>query len=190
MVQPCAHLTVSTERTPMADRNLALLVATYEDDTTTTAAADYAALKELDDVAVLASVVLARQADGTVGVTEHGGGLVGKGTTIGALSGFVVGLFAPPLLAVTAVGAGIGAAAGAIAKHHDEKKIGLDADEWLPANSSAIVAVVDDRYLDRVDKAVQKATKKVDKAIDKGDYEAVAKALDEGGAKILDAIES
>jgi hypothetical protein len=56
----------------------------------------------------------------------------------------------------------------------------VDAQEWLPVGSSAIVAVVDDLYLDRVDNAVGKATKKVSKAIDKGDYDAVVKAIDKG----------
>ena len=59
-----------------------------------------------------------------------------------------------------------------------------------PNNSSAIVAVVDDLYLDRVDKAVDKANKKLDKAIDKGDYDDIVKALDEGGQKIVDAAQS
>lgn len=172
----------------MADLNLILYVASYDDPSA--AADDYAALKDLDDAAVVASVVLARAGDGSVEVKEHGGGLVGGGLAVGAVAGFVVGLFAPPLLAATIVGAGVGAAAGAIAKHHEEKKIGLDADEWLPADSSAIVAIIDDVYLDRVDRAVAKATKKVSKAIDKGDAEKVAKALDEGGDKILKAIDS
>lgn len=172
----------------MADRNLVLYVASYDDPAA--AAEDYKAIKDLDDAAVLASVVLARSGDGKVEVKEHGGGLVGGGIAVGAVAGFVVGLFAPPLLAATVVGAGIGAAAGAIAKHHEEKKIGVDADEWLPADSSAIVAIVDDLYLDRVDRAVERATKKVNRAIDKGDAEKVAKAIDEGGDKILKAIES
>ena len=172
----------------MADRNLVLYVASYDD--ATSAADDYSAIKSLDDAAVLASVVLSRTGDGKVEVKEHGGGLIGGGIAVGAVAGLVVGLFAPPLLLATAVGAGIGAAAGAIAKHHEEKKIGVDADEWLPADSSAIVAIIDDVYLDRVDKAVEKATKKVSKAIDKGDAEKVAKAIDEGGDKILKALES
>ena len=59
-----------------------------------------------------------------------------------------------------------------------------------PPVSSAIVAVVDDLYLDRVDKAVAKAVKKTNKAIDKGDYDAVVKAVNEGDEKIIDAVES
>ena len=172
----------------MADRNLVLYVASYDDPAS--AADDYKALKSLDEAAVLASVVLSRSADGKVEVKEHGGGLIGGGIAVGAVAGFVVGLFAPPLLAATVVGAGIGAAAGAIARHHEEKKIGVEADEWLPADSSAIVAIVDDLYLDRVDHAIDKAAKKVSKAIDKGDAEKVAKAIDEGGDKILKAIEA
>jgi hypothetical protein len=78
----------------------------------------------------------------------------------------------------------------AIMKRHEEKEIGVEAEDWLPAGSSAIVAVVDDLYLDRVDAAVEQATKKISNAIDKGDYDAVVKAVNEGDAKIIDAIES
>ena len=141
-------------------------------------------------MSVVAAVVLSRDADGKVEVKEHGGGLVRRGTAIGAVGGLVLGLFAPPLLLSGVVGAGIGAGAGAIAKHHDEKKIGVDAQEWLPAGSSAIVAVVDDLYLDRVDAAFEKATKKIGKAIDSGDYDAVVKAVNEGDEKIVEALES
>jgi hypothetical protein len=56
-----------------------------------------------------------------------------------------------------------------------------------PWGASAIVAVVDDQYLDRIDKAVGKATKKVTKAIDKGDYDAVVKAVNEGDEKTIEA---
>jgi uncharacterized membrane protein len=172
----------------MTDRNYVLIVAAYGDEAT--AAADFTRIKDVDDLSVVAAVVLSRDSDGKVEVKEHGGGLVRKGTAIGAVGGLVVGLFAPPLLLSGVVGAGIGAGIGAIATHHDEKKIGLDAQEWLPADSSAIVAVVDDLYLDRVEAAFEQATKKISKAIDKGDYDAVVKAVNEGDEKIVDAINS
>ncbi len=170
----------------MTDRNVSLLVAAYGDDATA-AAEDFKTLKDVEDLAIVAAVVLQRGADGKVEVTEHGGGLVASGTAVGAAAGLVVGLFAPPLLLATAVGAGIGAGVGAIRKRHEEKAIGVDADEWLPTGGSAIVAVVDDLYLDRVDKAITKASKKVTKAIDKGDYDAVVKAVNEGNDKIIEA---
>ena len=173
------------------EMNLVLYVALYGDDTAG-ARKDYRALRDLDDYAVVASVVLSRQANGDVDVDEHGGMQVGRGATLGGVAGLVVGLFAPPLLAATAVGAGIGAAAGAISKHHDEKKIesAVDENDWLPPGASAIVAVIDDQYLDRVDAAVADAQKKVSKAIDKGDYDAVVKALNEGGQQIVEAVDS
>jgi uncharacterized membrane protein len=134
------------------DMNLVLYVALCGDDTTA-AKQDYDSLEHLDDAAVIASVVLKRDASGKVDVDEHGGSQVAGGATLGGVVGLVVGLFAPPLLAATAVGAGIGAAAGAIAKHHGEKKIAsaVEEDEWLPVGSSAIVAVIDDEYLDKVE---------------------------------------
>lgn len=172
----------------MAETNYILYVAAYDDDAS--ASGDYEAIKKLGDTAVVAAAVLDRDSDGKVTAKEHGAGPVGGGAVVGGGLGLLVGLFAPPLLAATAVGAGIGAGVGKIMKRHDEKKIGLEAEEWLPANSSAIVAVVDDLYLDRVDAAVTKAVKKTNKAIDKGDYDAVVKALNEGSDDIAKAVDS
>jgi len=180
--------TESEEGQVMTDRNYTLLVAAYDD--TAAASADFQTIKGLGDTAVVAAVVLERDSSGKVEVKEHGGGLIAGGTTVGAIGGLVVGLFAPPLLLAGVVGAGIGAGVGAIAKRHEEKAIGVDAEEWLPAGSSAIAAVVDDLYLDRVDKAVGKATKKVSKAVGKGDYDAVVKAVNEGDEKVIEAAES
>ena len=170
----------------MAELNVSLIVAAYGQDSAA-AAKDFQAIKDLEDVAVVAAVVLDRDADGEVHVKEHGGGLVAAGSTIGAVGGLVVGLFSPPLLLATAIGTGIGAGIGAIVKRHEEKSIGVDAEQWLPPGASAVIAVVDDKYLDRIDRAIEKATKKVTKAIDKGDYEAVVKAVNEGDEKIIQA---
>ncbi|GAA3287570.1 DUF1269 domain-containing protein [Arthrobacter citreus] len=171
----------------MSDRNYTLFVSSYSD--AGAAASDFRTIKDMDE-GVVAAVVLSRDASGRVDVKEHGGGLIGGGTTAGAIAGLVVGLFAPPLLLSGVIGAAIGAGAGAIAKRHEEKKIGVEADEWLPPGSSALVAVVDDLYLDRVDRAVTQATKKINKAIDKGDYDAVVKAINEGDEKIVEAVAS
>jgi uncharacterized membrane protein len=170
--------------------NLILYVATYDD--TASATEDYKALKdaEVADLEVVSSVVMHRDDDGRVSVDEHGSGHVAGGALIGGGAGLVLGLFAPPLLAATAIGAGVGAIAGKLAERHEEKKIGVDLEESLPKGSSAIVAVIDDRYLDRIDAALSKAVKKIDKAIDKDDYEALQKAIDEGGDEVARAIAS
>ncbi|MGI9823511.1 DUF1269 domain-containing protein [Agromyces sp. Marseille-Q5079] len=171
--------------------NLALYVATY--DEAATATDEYRSLKEAaasDDLEIVSSVVLRRGDDGRVTVDEHGTGQVAAGAWIGGAAGLVVGLFSPPLLAATAIGAGVGAISGKLAKKHDEKKVGLELEEYLPKGTSAIVAVIDDKYLDRIDAALGKAVKKVNKAIDREDYEALEKAIDEGGDKIAKAIAS
>jgi uncharacterized membrane protein len=171
-------------------QNLVLYVASYGDSAT--AQADYESLKAAEsvDLAVLASVVLSRDADGEVSVSSHGSGITGAGAVIGGGAGLVVGLFAPPLLAATAVGAGIGAVVGHLSKKHQEKKLGVDMEEYLPPNSSAVVVVIDDVYLDRVQKALGKANKSVNKAIDNDDYEALQKALAKGSDDVADAVDS
>lgn len=175
----------------MTDRNLILFVASYDD--AAAAEADYKALKDAqiaEDFAVVQAVVLSRDAEGKVDVDEHGATAVGGGAVLGGGVGLVLGLFAPPLLLATAVGAGIGAIAGELIKKHEEKEIGVNVEEYLPVNSSALVAVVDDMYADRVDKAVTKATKRISKAIDEDDYEKLQKALDKGTDEVIDAVES
>jgi uncharacterized membrane protein len=172
------------------DQNLVLYVASYPD--ATTAEADYEALKaaEGDDFKVDESVVISRDADGKVDVTAKGTGATGTGAAWGAGAGLVVGLFAPPLLAATAVGAGIGAVVGKLTKSHEEKKLGKELDEYLPANSSAVLVIIDDQYLDNVQAALGKASKSMNKAIDSGDYDELQKALSESTDEVTDAVES
>ena len=93
--------------------NLVLVVGTYS--ITGAAADDFKALKageDAGDYQVVGAVVLNRDASGKVDVQEHGDAHVAGGAVLGGTAGLVVGLFAPPLLAATAVGAGIGAVVG------------------------------------------------------------------------------
>ncbi|WP_395245340.1 DUF1269 domain-containing protein [Agromyces sp. MMS24-K17] len=169
--------------------NLTLYVATYDDAAIATD--EYRTLKDAaaaDELEVVSSVVLRRSDDGRVTVDEHGTGQVASGAWIGGAAGLVVGLFSPPLLAATAIGAGVGAISGKLAKKHDEKKLGLELEEYLPKGTSAIVAVIDDRYLDRIDTVLARTDKKLHKAIDRDDFEALEKAISEGGDKIAKAI--
>ena len=176
----------------MANENLSLYVASYAD--AAAAEADFRSLKdaeEAQDFAVLGAVVASRDDAGEVTVDEHGAASpVGGGTVLGAAGGLAVGLFAPPLLLATALGAGIGAAIGELKKRHDEKQLGVDIEEYLPPGSSAVIVVVDDTYLDRVDKALTKSTKKINKAVDSGDYEQLTKALQDADKNVSGAIDS
>ena len=174
----------------MNDDNLALYVATYSD--ASSAQADFEVLKaaEGDDLAVVGAVVMSRDADGKVDVLTEGDGITGGGAVLGGSLGFVVGLFAPPLLAATAIGAGIGAVLGHLTKKHEEKELGVDLDEYFPENSSAVVVIVDNKSLDRVGAALTKADKNVSKAIDSGDAEKLQKAISDSADDVGDAIDS
>ena len=173
----------------MIGDNLVLVVGTYAD--AEAAADDFDTLKtgEKDgEYEVVGAVVMNRDAGGKVDVHEHGDKHVAGGTTLGAIGGLVVGLFAPPLLAATAIGAGIGALVGELSKKHQEKKIGVDVEEYLPPGSSAVVAVVDDQWADKVENALVKSDKRINQAIDSGDYKSLKEALAKSDAQVADAI--
>ena len=73
-----------------------------------------------------------------------------------------------------------GAGIGALKKRHEEKQLGVDVDEYLPPGSSAVVAVVavvDDRWADKVENALVKSNKRINKAIDSDDYDELQKAI-------------
>jgi uncharacterized membrane protein len=174
----------------MSEQNLALYVAAYAD--ADAAKQDFDALKAAEgaDLDVVGAVVMSRDADGNVDVLEAGDENVAAGAWIGGGIGLVVGLFAPPLLAATAIGAGIGAVLGHFTKKHEEKELGADLDEYFPPNSSAVVVVVDYKYLDRVGAALTKADKNISKAIDQDDYDKLSKAISDSQQDVDDAIDS
>jgi uncharacterized membrane protein len=175
----------------MDSDNLELVVGTYAD--ADSASEDFAALKAgqaAGEYHIVAAVVMDRDASGNVHVKEHGDGTVTGGAVVGGAAGLVVGLFAPPLLAATAIGAVIGAGVGALTKRHEEKQMGVDLDEYLPTGSSAVVAVVDDQWADAVENALVKSDKRISKAIDSGDYEELQKAIATSSDQVSDAISS
>jgi uncharacterized membrane protein len=171
--------------------NLVLVVGSYAD--AGAAATDFNTLKagESDgEYKVVGAVVINRDASGKVDVQEHGDKHVAGGAVLGGTAGLVVGLFAPPLLAATAIGAGIGALWGHLRKRHEEKKLGVDVEEYLPAGSSAVVAVVDDVYADKVEGALVNSDKRINKAIDSDDYDQLQEALSKSSAEVSDAIKA
>ena len=172
----------------MDSDNLMLVAGTYAD--AGAAAEDFKTLKAgqaAGEYQVVGAVVMNRDASGKVDVDEHGDGRTAGGAVLGGTAGLVVGLFAPPLLAATAIGAGIGAGIGALNKRHAEKKLGVEVEEYLPPGSSAVVAVVDDVYADKVENALVKSDKRINQAIDSGDYEELQKAISKSSAEVSGA---
>jgi uncharacterized membrane protein len=175
----------------MEDDNLVLVVGTYA--ASGAAADDLKALKAGEDAGeyqVVGAVVMNRDASGKVDVQEHGDAHVAGGAVLGGTAGLVVGLFAPPLLAATAVGAGIGAVVGKLNKKHEEKQLGVEMEDYLPPGSSAVVAIVDDTYADKVEAALVNSDKRINKAIDKGDYDELQKALADSSDEVTKAVDS
>jgi uncharacterized membrane protein len=128
----------------MGDEQKDVLIAAYliED----LAKQDFdAVLKLAEDGAITVEgiVVVQKDADGEVHVTETGDHLGRKGLTMGGGVGLVVGLFAPPLLAATAVGAAAGGLVGKFAKHRLTSGIGEKMDAALPPGSGGVMAVYD-----------------------------------------------
>ena len=172
--------------------NLVLYVAAYTD--ADLANQDFQSLKDAegDDLVVVGAVVMSRDADGNVDVLESGAANTdtATGAVLGGGIGLVVGLFAPPLLAATAVGAGIGALLGHLSKKHEEKELGVEVDEYFPPNSSAVVVVIDNKYLDRVETALDNSDKRINKAISQDDYDKLADAVSKSQDEVNKAVDS
>ena len=119
-------------------------------------------LKRAEDktITVEGVVLVQKDAEGEVQVAETGDHLGRKGLKFGGGVGLVVGLFAPPLLAATAVGAAAGAVTGKFAKHRVESGIGEKMDNALPPGSGGVIAIYDSDDADPVDKALANAVKK------------------------------
>ena len=117
-------------------------------------------LAEDNAISIEGIVLVQKDSDGEVHVTETGDHLGRKGVKAGGGVGLVVGLFAPPLLAATAVGAAAGGLAGKFAKHRLESGIGEKMDAALPPGSGGVIAVYDSDGAAAVDDALANAVKK------------------------------
>src|SRR5256885_14856088 len=109
----------------MTDNHKDVLIAAYlfED----LARKDFDAIVDLAEqktITVEGVVLVQKDADGEVHVEETGDHLGRKGAKLGGGAGLVVGLFAPPLLAATAIGAAGGALMGRVVKHRLESGLG------------------------------------------------------------------
>jgi uncharacterized membrane protein len=106
------------------------------------------------------AVVVSKDMDGTVSL-EHSDHAVEEGAAGLAGVGFVVGLFAPPLLAATAIGAALGAVGGK-ALH---KKIGSSvekmAEETIPIGGAGLIVAFPRSASQKVEPAVARALQKV-----------------------------
>jgi arylsulfatase len=113
--------------------------------------------------------------------TDH---LARKGAEVLGGVGLVVGLFAPPLLAVTAVGAAIGAGLGELAHHEVKSKLEQQAFETIPYGGAALIVAYPRSSADAIDKAVTRALKKAVGEAEGRRVAALKKALAEAQDKL------
>ena len=105
------------------------------------------------------AVVVSKDLEGNLSVeqTDH---MVREGAEgLGAV-GFAVGLFAPPLLAATAIGAVIGAGAGALLHHKTVDKLGEQAGATIPLGGAGLIVAYSHSEAEKVEPAVTRAVQK------------------------------
>ena len=123
-----------------------------------------------------------KDAEGEVHVQETGDHLGRKGARAGAGAGLVIGLFAPPLLAATAVGAAAGGLAGKFARHRMQAGIGDKLDDALPPGSAGVIAIYDHANAQLVAATLANAIRKSIAQIDKASAKELKAGLAEAGA--------
>lgn len=105
------------------------------------------------------AVVVTKDLEGKVAL-EHTDHAVEEGAVGMAGVGLVVGLFAPPLLAATAIGAALGAVGGRVL----HKKIGSGvekmAEETIPIGGAGLIVAYAHSAADKVEPAVTRAIQK------------------------------
>jgi uncharacterized membrane protein len=127
-------------------------------------------------------VLVNKDADGEVKVTETGDHLGRKGAKAVGGVGLVLGLFAPPLLATTVGGAAVGAVAGKFAQHRISTGIGDKMDDSLPPGSAGIIAVYDRGHAEDMDTALANAVRKSTAQIEKARAKELKAGLEEASA--------
>ena len=129
------------------------------------------------------AVVVSKDLEGELSVeqTDH---MVRKGAEgVGAV-GFAVGLFAPPLLAATAVGAAIGAASGALLHHKAADKLSEQAGATIPIGGAGLIVAYSHSEAAKVEPAVTRAVEKAVGEADGNHVQALKGALADAQQKM------
>jgi arylsulfatase len=132
------------------------------------------------------AVVVSKDLEGNLSVeqTDH---MVEEGAAGLASVGFVVGLFAPPLLAATAIGAAMGAIGGKALHKRTGSKIEEQAGETIPIGGAGLIVAYPHAVAEKVEPAVTRAIKHVVGEAEGHHVEALKGALAEAQQKMAEA---
>jgi uncharacterized membrane protein len=163
--------------------NMELFAATFGNETQAgEALKDFKSMHKEGSIDLIDAVVVVRGADDKVRFEETADPSGKTWAKRGAIAGGVVGLIFPPSIIATAI---VGGAAGGVwgkvrdkgFKDEDLKAIG----DSLPAGSSAIIAVVQDRVVEQLEKGLAGYEKIMHHAMSAEAAAAVAAEVDEEG---------
>ena len=130
-------------------------------------------------------ILVERDADGEVHVSQTGDHLGRKGLGWGGGVGVLVGLAAPPLLASVAVGAAAGGLVGKFMHHKVESGMESGLGEKLKPGTAAIIAMVDDEDRLAAEQALPGTPAKSVVAMDKKGVRGLKDALAEAALKFV-----
>jgi uncharacterized membrane protein len=131
-------------------------------------------------------VVVSKDLDGTMSVEQHDH-IVKEGAEAVGAAGFIVGLFAPPVLVATAVGAVVGAGIGKVVHKKMETKIEEQAEETIPIGGAGLIVIYDHEHAEAIEAAVTRAIKKVVGEATDSHLKAVKAALADASAKMAES---
>ena len=170
----------------MAETPTDVLVGGYPDINEATK--DFDALAKLVEgkkVKLEAAILITHAQDGTVTVAQTADHRGRKGVEWGGSVGFLVGLAAPPLLAVTAAGAVAGGLVGKFVDKRLETEMHDKIGENLPPGTAGIIATFDDSERLAVEQALPGALAKSTVQTDKKGVKALKDGLAEAMGKFV-----
>ncbi len=170
----------------MAETSTDVLVGGYPD--IDGAMKDFDALAKLVEdkkVVIEAAILITHAHDGTVTVAQTADHRGRKGVEWGGGVGFLVGLAAPPLLAVTAAGAVAGGLIGKFVDKRLETEMHDKIGENLPPGTAGIIAAFDDSERLAVEQALPGALAKSVVQTDKKGVQALKDGLAEAMGKFV-----
>lgn len=104
------------------------------------------------------AVIVRKDLEGQLSVEQSDHMMREGAAELGAV-GLVVGLFAPPLLAATAVGAALGAGAGKLLHHEAADKLGEQAGDTIPIGGAGLIVAYPKSAAAKVEPAATRAIK-------------------------------
>lgn len=134
---------------------------------------------------LLGAVVVSKSLEGEISVeqTDH---LVARGAAGLAGVGFAVGLFAPPLLAATAIGAAIGAAGGKALHQKAGSRIEEEAERTIPIGGAGLIVAYARNVAEQIEPSMTRAINHVVGEAEGRRVQALERALTEAQRKMAD----